>query len=362
MLAFLDRINRWLRRRPVVTTEQGPVPVEGVQRGAVDHIIVLDGTMSSLHPGAESNAGLAFQLFCEATPGPRRTIYYEPGLQWEGWRRMFDVAQGKGINRQIKRAYGYLASHYRPGDRIFLFGYSRGAYAVRSLAGVIDRVGLLERGCATERNVEFIYRHYRKDPHSVSAKAFAQKYCHPHTPILMVGVWDTVKALGWRLPLLWMLSEKQHAFHTTHLGISIQHGFHALALDETRVVLQPVLWECPSDWLGNVEQIWFRGAHADIGGQLGSFTQARPLANIPLVWMLGKAESCGLMLPEGWCSRFPCDAEAPMVGTWQSWGKVFLLRRKRIVGADRSEQLHPSVPVPAQRGLRALLTSIAALF
>ena len=343
----------------MVATEIGPA--ETVHRGAVDHIIVLDGTMSSLRVGSESNAGLAFGLFCETTKGPRRSIYYEPGLQWEGWRNLGDVAQGRGINRQIKRAYGYLASHYRLGDRIFLFGYSRGAYAVRSLAGVIDRVGLLTHQHATERNVEFIYRHYRLDPHSPSAKAFSAKYCHPDTSIQMVGVWDTVKALGWRLPLLWLWTEKHHAFHSTHLGDAIRHGFHALALDETRVVLQPVLWDTPPDRQSTVEQVWFRGAHADIGGQLGNFTQARPLANIPLVWMLEKAEACGLALPDNWHDRFPCDVHAPMVGTWQRWGKVFLLRRKRVVGADRSESLHPTVPEAAQ-GLRAILTNFSALF
>lgn len=68
---------------------------------------------------------------------------------------------GPGINRQIRRAYGYLASRYRPGDRIFLFGYSRGAFAVRSLAGIMDRVGLLRADQATERNVQLAYRHYR---------------------------------------------------------------------------------------------------------------------------------------------------------------------------------------------------------
>ena len=110
-----------------------------------------------------------------------------------------------------------------------------------------------------------------------------------------------------------------------------------------------------------MEQVWFRGAHADIGGQLGNFTQARPLSNIPLVWMLEKAEASGLALPDNWHDRFPCDVHAPMVGTWQRWGKVFLLRRKRVVGADRSESLHPTVPEAAQ-GLRAILTNFSALF
>lgn len=157
----------------------------------------------------------------------------------------------------------------------------------------------------------------------------------------MVGVWDTVKALGVPLPLLW--SRSPHAFHSHALGHSIRHGFHALALHETRLAYAPELWECPPDRAGTVEQVWFNGAHGDVGGQLGGFHAARPLANIPLVWMLERAESCGLPLPAGWHGRFPCDADAPHVGTWRGWKRMFILRRRRRVGRDLSERLHPSV-------------------
>lgn len=299
--------------------------------------------MSSLLPGHETNAGLAFRLLSVPTPGQRRRLYYEPGLQWQGWANFGAVAQGRGINPQIRRAYGWLATQYRPGDRIFLLGYSRGAFAVRSLAGVIDQIGLLRHDCATERNVTLAYRHYMNGGQSRAAQVFAQETCHPEAPIEMVGVWDTVKALGLRLPLLWMLTDGQHAFHNHKLGASIRHGFHALALHETRAVFTPVLWECTEDWAGNVEQVWFAGAHADVGGQVGTFTAARPLANIPLVWMLDRAEACGLALPQHWRDRFPCDPQAPMVGTWRSWGKLFVLRSRRVVGRDRSEKVHPSV-------------------
>ncbi len=338
---------------------QPPFGAAGVQRGAVDHVIILDGTMSTMEPGRETNAGLAFLLLCEQVPGARRRVYYEPGLQWEGWRHCMDVVQGRGINRQIRRAYGWLASHYREGDRIYLLGYSRGAFAVRSLAGVIDRIGLLRHDFATERNVTMAYRHYRAGPDTRAARAFSYAHCHIESPVQMVGVWDTVKALGLRIPLLWMLTDKAHSFHNHHLGPSIRHGFHALAMNETRRAFEPVLWDCPPGWEGNVEQVWFRGAHGDVGGQIGDFRAARTLANIPLVWMLERVETCGLTLPADWRARFPCDPMAPMVGTWRSWGKAFLLRKRRRIGRDGSERLHPTVPqVPAKATWRDRIVAL----
>lgn len=296
--------------------------------------------MSSLTPGLETNARLTYQLLRETG---HASLFYEAGVQWTDWGTTPDVALGRGINRQIRRAYGYLASRYRVGDRIFLMGYSRGAYAARSLAGVIDMVGLLRADAATERNIRQIYRLYQYAPKGDAARAFAARTCHDSAPIEMVGVWDTVKALGLRLPLLWRLTEPGHDFHTHALGRSIRHGYHALAHDETRAAFAPVMWVSPPGWAGRVEQVWFRGTHGDIGGQLGQFEAARPLSNIPLVWMLDKLEGCGVDLPSGWSARFPCDETAPSVGTWMGLGKLFVLRGGRTVGQDPSESLHPTL-------------------
>lgn len=331
-----ERIFGWLGR-PLQSVHSA----ETRHREPLAHVIILDGTMSSLEPGYETHAGVTYRLCREM--GAPVSVYYEAGVQMPQWRAAPDVLMGRGINRQIRRAYGYLASRYRPGDRIFLMGYSRGAYAVRSLAGVIDRVGLLRAECATERNLRTVYRHYQVDPDSDFSNAFARAHCHEAVEIEMVGVWDTVKALGLRLPFLWTWAEAQHSFHSHTLGKSIRNGFHALALDETREVFAPELWSCPQGWTGHVEQVWFRGTHGDVGGQLGGYEVARPLANISLVWMLERAETCGLPLPRGWRARFHTDPDAPSVGTWRGWGKMFLLRRRRMVGQDPSERLHESV-------------------
>ena len=345
----LNEAIRWVLAR-FGRTEQTARPV----RGRADHVIIIDGTMSTLAPGCETNAGLTYKLLSEARTG-HMSIRYEAGVQWQAWRSTMDVIEGRGINRQIRRVYGFLASRYRPGDRIFLFGYSRGAYAVRSLAGVIDRVGLLRADCATERNVEIAYRHYRRGTGGAAHRAFTKRFCHAEAPVEMVGVWDTVKALGFRAPILWKLSEPRHAFHNHELGSTIRHGFHALALHERRAAYAPVLWTCPEGWTGHVEQVWFRGTHGDVGGQLSGEISARPLSNIPLVWMLGKAEAYGLALPEDWRARFPCDPDAPSIGMNRGWGKLFVLRNTRAVGTDPSESVHPTAegPAAARGGARA---------
>ncbi len=334
------RNNRWLGwlrsrfwRRP--DSDFGP------RRGPVVHVVILDGTMSSLEPGCETNAGRAYHICREM--GSPLSIYYEPGLQWNNWRSAMDVMLGRGINRQIRRAYGYLASRYRPGDKIFLMGYSRGAYAVRSLAGVIDQMGLLRAEDATERNIRDVYRHYECNPESECARQFATAHCLPDVEIEMIGVWDTVKSLGFNAPILWRLSEKKHAFHTTHLSHNVKAGFQALALDETRVAYAPVLWSSPEGFQGRVEQVWFAGTHGDVGGQLGGFEAARHLSNIPLVWMLERAQMNGLPLPDGWAGRLRQDATAPMLGTFRGNGKWFITRRARKIMQDPSERIHDSV-------------------
>ena len=318
-------------------------------RDPIDHVVLVDGTMSVLDDGQETNFGLVYKLLSEAARTANVSIIYEAGNQWTDWSRTLDIIEGRGINRQIRRAYGWLATRYRPGDRIFLIGFSRGAYAVRSLAGVIDRIGLLTQENATERMIRDAYRHYQLDTDPETCAEFAKSYCHAETPVEAVAVFDTVKALGFRAPFVWKWEEVKHAFHNHHLGPSIRHGFHALALDENREAFQPVLWECKDDWEGHVEQVWFRGAHGDIGGQITGYLAARPLSNIPLTWMLSRLEACALPLPDNWRERFPTDPDAPWVGTWHGWGKYFLARKKRVVGVDRSEAIHPSVKDRAEK-------------
>lgn len=338
LLAMTSRLRQLAGFGPALSSQGS-----GPQRGPVAHIVILDGTMSTLEEGYETHAGKVFRMMQQEARKHPISLHYEAGIQWQGLRRAVDVMAGVGINRQIRRAYGVIASRYRPGDKIFLFGYSRGAYAVRSLAGVIDRVGLLTANRATERYVREAYRHYRRDPDSPVAQEFRAAHCHEQVEIEMIGVWDTVRALGFRAPVLWRFSPVEHTFHDHSLGCTVRHGYQALAYDETRRAFEPVLWSSKDGYSGTLEQVWFRGTHGDVGGHLLGYEKARPLANLSLVWMIERAEASGLPLPMNWRTHFPCDPEAPSVGMNRGWGKLFRLRRRRIVGRDPSERLHSSV-------------------
>lgn len=336
-----ERLSGWLR---APWGPQDTTPEETA--GPCTHVILLDGTMTSLTPGEETNVGRIYHLL-RAQGG--YSLYYEPGIQWRGWARAHEVAAGVGINRQIRRAYAFLARRYSPGDRIFLVGYSRGAYGVRALAGLIDRLGLLRADVASPARVDEIYAHYREDPTSPTARAFVARHCHGEVPIEAVCVFDTVRALGNRWPLLWRLAPRVHAFRSNHLGRSVRAGFHALALHETRRAFAPEMWEVPAHRHAHVQQVWFRGSHGLVGGQVREDAEARQVANIPLVWMLDRMASRGLKLPPHWQNRFPRDPEATSPWGYRGTGRLFLARKGRVVGADASEWLHPSVGTAVPR-------------
>lgn len=307
------------------------------------HVILLDGTMSTLTPGDETNVGLIYRLLMQVDRSAGLHIYYEPGIQWRGLSRSHEVMAGIGINRQIRRAFVWLSHAYRPGDRVMLLGYSRGAYAARSLAGFIDNMGLMHRAALSQERVEALYDLYREAPDSVAAEAMRAQYCRPAIPIAFMGAFDTVRALGIRWPLVWRLLPLPHPYHNHTLGPRVEVARHALALDETRVAYDPILWDTSRARAEqDVVQMWFRGAHGDIGGQLNGLNLARPRSNIPLVWMLEELETAGLPLPKGWHDRFPVDPTAPSIGTFSGFGKLLWMRHRRVIGRDPSERVHPT--------------------
>jgi uncharacterized protein (DUF2235 family) len=319
--------------------------------------------MSSLRRGHETNIGLTYRLLTDDAHGLPMSVYYEPGIQWRGLRRAHEVVAGIGLHRQAKRAYLFLARNWQPGDRIVLMGYSRGAYALRLLAGMIERIGLLRAAQVDEETLERVWRLYSQDPEAAEARALRAARCHDRVAIDFLGAYDTVRDLGLRWPVLRQAVPRPQRLHSCEPMPSAGVLRHALALDETRQVYAPLLWSVDPHRAAaaDVVQMWFRGSHGDVGGQLVGHAPSRPLSNIPLVWMLGEAEAAGLPLPALWRTRFVTDADAPAIGTSYGFGRLFVIRRPRDVGLDPSERIHPSARAAATaRGIRMPAPSPAA--
>ena len=316
--------------------------IDAGQPSARNLVFLCDGTMTSTRPGFESNLGQIMRLLDHLGDSPLQLSTYDPGIQGTGWRRWLNAASGMGINLSIQNGYAFLARNYREGDRIYLLGYSRGAYAVRSLAGMIGTIGLLKPEFAKPRHVNLAFRFYEVGSNSTARQHFSTHRCHAHVPVEMLGVWDTVKSLGLPYPLLNRLAPMATEFHDHELGPHIRHGYHALAIDEDRASFAPILWEQSPDWQGRLEQTWFPGAHGDVGGQIRR-SKTRPLSNIPLNWMLRRAEAHGVRLPEGWETWFPEDAAAPMQGARSGISKFFVLRAPRRTGYSDGETIHLSI-------------------
>lgn len=303
------------------------------------HIILIDGTLSRLTPGHETNVGLMYKMLRnDRALRERVNIYYQPGLQWRDWANVHHLAIGRGINAHIKGAYGWLAVRYRTGDQIYLVGFSRGAYAVRSLSGWIDRYGLLRAHHTTQRAIDRHFRLYRRNLTGTHMSQYIAQRCHPQTPIAFLGVWDTVKAMGLRFAVLDRIFGIDHRFHNPHLAGGVERALHILARDERRHAYRPVMWQSDPASTAQMRQIWMRGTHGDIGGHIYSARAARPLSNVALSVMMLSAGAAGMPLPSFWQVRVTTDYFAPSVGAWHGVAKLFLWRGARRVGQDPSEE------------------------
>lgn len=317
-------------------------PAADPARKPCNHILVIDGTQSRIQDNQETNAGLLYKLLKESHHPEDGLLWYHPGIQGHGFWNWVTIASGWGINQAIFDGYAQLAENYNPGDKIYLFGFSRGAYAVRSISGMIGTVGLLRSHNATRDKLRLAFNLYETQANPAARSTFRSIHCHDTTTIEMIGVWDTVKALGLPYPILTYLAPMATEFHSTNISDPVKSGYHALALDEDRTAYRPVIWDLEPGWKGHLEQVWFKGAHADIGGHVWKRPKARSLSNIPLIWMGENAQKHGLTLPDGWQSRFPTDANAPAVGSRAGIGKFFLLRTPRTQGEKPFEYMHSS--------------------
>jgi uncharacterized protein (DUF2235 family) len=224
--------------------------------------------------------------------GPDQVTLYFNGVGTEWYDHVSGGITGAGLDNRIKLGYQHLAENYEPGDRIFLFGFSRGAYTARSLGGMIRKCGILRRENLPNLDTAFdLYRKRDETPDSAEAIQFRQDNSYDPA-IYFIGVWDTVGALGIPLKAFKGIDNKLCGFHDTSLSSIIKYGFHALAIDENRKQFAPTLWTGQPALGQTIEQRWFAGAHSNVGGGYAD----DGLSNIALAWMYQKAAACGLRL------------------------------------------------------------------
>lgn len=275
-------------------------------------VLFLDGTWNTVKNN--TNVWRAKSL---CVTNEEQICYYSEGVGTLFGQRFMGGAFGYGLDDEIIKAYEWLIENYNSDDKIFLFGFSRGAFTARALSGLISECGLLVAG--SPLSVGQLYARYRKgtagsirhlvkqpDASLKNEELWLKRYSRP-TPIWFIGVWDTVGALGIPFGRIPVISRSQYNFLQTNLWIDNDTAYHALAIDEHRIAFKPTLWtwhyakndpEATGGYafpaIKNVEQRWFVGAHANVGGGYPDDI----LAQRPLEWLLQKARSRGLLFKD----------------------------------------------------------------
>ncbi len=266
-------------------------------------VICCDGTWNRADSKTVTNIekiARTVQLEPSSARGVHQMVLYLPGVGTAGYQadKILGGAFGFGLFHQMLNAYRFLSINYQPGDELYVFGFSRGAYTARSLAGMIGKVGLLTRDALIAGAMHEAAERYQHDPDEpmpagwATAEDFRSQHCHPQVPIHFLGVFDTVGALGVPGPL-----SRRHSFHDVRLGDAVEFARQALAVDEPRMKFEPCLWlnpdgSCPPD---RIKQVWFEGAHSDVGGGYAECG----LSDTALLWMVTEAQACGLVFDCG---------------------------------------------------------------
>lgn len=248
--------------------------------------ICTDGTWNTLtqkHKGIFSPTNVAIMSRIIVS-SDEQLVYYDEGVGTGGWwDKIKGGVTGAGLNKNIKQAYCFIVDNYQDGDNIILFGFSRGAYTARSLAGLIAKTGILRKKYIS--NVNEVFKSYRKE-HDL--EQYSENYCHANSQeIFFIGVWDTVGSLGIPVKGLNLLTRQFHKFHNTELSLRVKNAYHAVAIDEKRTTFKPVFWDIKN--ISNkqtVEQVFFAGVHCNIGGGYAK----KGLSDTTLKWMIGKAQ------------------------------------------------------------------------
>ncbi|WP_263355824.1 DUF2235 domain-containing protein [Acidicapsa ligni] len=290
-------------------------------------VYCADGTWDS-----SANNTNPYKLFKACLTTATQVPYYDDGVGSDGnpIEKLAGGAFGIGLFQKIKDGYSKIAHVYESGDQIYIFGFSRGAYTARSLAGMIAAVGL-PTAQFDDAFLEAAFNAYRnKNDRATILAGLQAKYAVEAATILMVGVWDTVGSLG--IPaIVGGVDPLQFQFLDTSLNSKVVHAYQALAIDERRVEFPPTLWTTTPAPGQTLEQVWFTGVHCDVGGGYPE----TGLSDITLSWMMGKAMALGLQLDQTAVAQYsPMNAKHALDIKHESWSVLWGFPRPRSIAAN----------------------------
>lgn len=280
--------------------------------------------------------------------GSKQVVFYDWGI---GSYHNSALAGGigMGLEKNVMDGYRFLVHNYEPGDRIYLFGFSRGAYTVRSLSALINNAGILK--AVEGRRVEEAFELYKNPdypPSSEKARAYRGKYAVENkSNVHFIGVWDTVGAMGLPFTLFGLIKD-QDLFYDHKIGGNVKTVRHALALDEFRKDFAPTIWEDRDNV--DVKQVWFAGSHSDVGGSYAPDEEGHLLSDIPLKWMADEASRFGLSVDENLVQTTlnpMADIHNEYKGKFKLLGK---LNRKIPKDNKSAQYVHKSVLTRFEQG------------
>ncbi len=229
---------------------------------------------------------------------------------------------GKGLHKNIMDDYRYIVQNYSEGDELYLFGFSRGAYTIRCLCGLINNCGILKRSNANLIQKAFdLYKKSGKKfaPDGEESIEFRKKFAHKSKEVKFVGVWDTVGAMGIPISFLGLFNDKDE-FYDTKIGSNVRIARHALAIDEHRSDFEPTIWEKKENM--DLKQVWFCGAHSNIGGSYAPDKDGSSLSDNALEWMIKEAQKAGLSIEKHLKSAIKANPLAKLHNSKRSFYRV----------------------------------------
>lgn len=260
-------------------------------------VFCADGTWDD--PNNNSNVCQLYTAL-ENLPGVQIPMY-DSGVGTDGTQidKVLGGGIGAGLFQKIKDGYSAISAQYQPGDQVYIFGFSRGAYTARSLAGMIAICGLPTINQTDSQCLDMAFEAYRNAAQrDLLLETLNTAYKMDNATIQLLGVWDTVGSLG--IPALFgSIDVIQYGFLSTTLHEDVVTAVQALSIDEQRMQFQPAVF-APSVYPNQtLVQVWFSGVHCDVGGGYPPDSSGASPSNIPLLWMASYAKQAGLQFKPG---------------------------------------------------------------